>query len=55
MNAAGRHELPTDETELGKLAFLLGYDDPQVLERRALDIFRENRTRFDRIMDAAAK
>ncbi|MBN1851907.1 MAG: hypothetical protein JW829_04255 [Pirellulales bacterium] len=55
MNSAGRHELPTDAKELGKLAFLLGYDDPNELERQALEIFRENRARFNRIIDLAAR
>lgn len=50
MNAAGRHELPTDPLELRKLAFLLGYADPEELERGALALFEETRARFDRIL-----
>ena len=55
MDSSGRHELPEDATELGKLAYLMGYEDPNRLEREALDYFAENRKRFDRIFDAAGK
>ena len=55
MNATGRHDLPTDSEELAKLAFLLGYRDPRQLEEEALAIFRENRTRFDRVFDEHAR
>ena len=55
MNAAGRHELPTDATELGKLAFLLGYADAAALVEEAQSIFQENRRRFERIFDEASR
>jgi len=54
MNAAGRHELPKDPTELKKLAFLLGYESPEALEQEALTVFRENRACFERIFDKNA-
>ncbi|HVT26403.1 MAG TPA: hypothetical protein VHE81_00150 [Lacipirellulaceae bacterium] len=54
MNAAGRHELPENERELAKLAYLLGYSRPQELVAEARRTFEENRARFNRIFDAAA-
>ncbi len=53
MNSAGRHELPENERELAKLAYLLGYASPQSLVAEAEHTFAENRARFDRIFDAA--
>lgn len=50
MDHKGRHELPTEEADLRKLAFLLGYADPWQLEREALETFAENRHRFDRYL-----
>lgn len=52
MDQQGRHELPTDRGELRKLAFLLGYADPDELERQSLEFFAENRRRFDRLFGA---
>ena len=43
MDAAGRHELPDNERELAKLAYLLGYSDPQALVAEAEHTFAENR------------
>jgi len=54
MNAAGRHELPENPRELGKLAYLLDYSNPQTLVAEAERIFAENRRRFNRLFDAAA-
>ncbi|MEX2316213.1 MAG: hypothetical protein WD669_03610 [Pirellulales bacterium] len=54
MDAAGRHELPANERELAKLAYLLGYE-PQKLVAEAQQYFSENRTRFNRIFDAAER
>ena len=51
MNAAGRHELPTDERELGKLAYLMGYPDARTLETKTLETAQATRERFDRIFD----
>jgi glutamate-ammonia-ligase adenylyltransferase len=53
MDAAGRHELPENERELAKLAYLLGYANPQSLVAEAERTFAENRARFNRIFDAA--
>ena len=55
MDSSGRHELPTDEKVLNKLAFLIGYANPKKLEADALEAFQENRIRFNRIFDTAAK
>lgn len=52
MNSAGRHEFPSDRRELAKLAYLLGNTDPERLEREALELFDETRTRFNRLFDA---
>ena len=55
MNAAGRHELPENERELAKLAYLLGYANPKQLVAKAAEMFAENRARFNRIFDAAER
>src|SRR6185295_6943717 len=55
MDAAGRHELPESDRELAKLAYLLGYSRPQELVAEAQRIFAENRSRFNRIFDAAER
>ncbi len=55
MNAADRHDLPADEVELGKLAYLLGYRDAGKLVAETAQVRRENRRRFDRIFAAAAQ
>ncbi len=48
MNAAGRHELPTDDRELARLAFLLGYSDAARLESEAQAMFDRTRGVFER-------
>ncbi|MEM1304518.1 MAG: hypothetical protein AAGG46_06460, partial [Planctomycetota bacterium] len=53
MNTVGRHEVPTDERELGKLAFLLGHTDPSGIRRRAEELFDETRRRFNRLFGEA--
>jgi glutamate-ammonia-ligase adenylyltransferase len=53
MNATGRHELPDNDRDLAKLAYLLGYSKPQALVAEAERMFAENRARFNRIFDAA--
>jgi glutamate-ammonia-ligase adenylyltransferase len=55
MNSAGRHELPDNPKELAKLAYLLSYLDSSELVREAEHMFAENRTRFNRIFDAAER
>jgi glutamate-ammonia-ligase adenylyltransferase len=55
MNTTARHDLPTDEAELNKLAFLLKYES----EKQLLDDCRiyteQNRAAFVRFFDLAAK
>jgi glutamate-ammonia-ligase adenylyltransferase len=55
MDSSGRHELPENERELAKLAYLLGYSNPQSLVAEAERTFVETRARFDRIFDAAER
>jgi glutamate-ammonia-ligase adenylyltransferase len=50
MNTSARHDLPEAPAEMGKLAFLLGYDDAQSLVADCLKYTRENRLRFDAMM-----
>jgi glutamate-ammonia-ligase adenylyltransferase len=47
MNTTALHDLPTDELELKKLAFLLREDDPFVLQQRCRNYRRKNRETFD--------
>jgi [glutamine synthetase] adenylyltransferase / [glutamine synthetase]-adenylyl-L-tyrosine phosphorylase len=54
MDAAGRHELPDNERELAKLAYLLDYSRPQDLVAEAQRTLAENRARFNHLFDAAA-
>jgi glutamate-ammonia-ligase adenylyltransferase len=55
MNAAGRHELPDNSRELAKLAYLLNYPDARDLVAEAENSFAENRSRFNRLFDAAER
>jgi len=55
MDAVGRHELPESESELAKLAYLLGYANPQALVAETEHTFAENRARFNQIFDAAER
>jgi glutamate-ammonia-ligase adenylyltransferase len=55
MAASGRHELPDNDRELAKLAYLLGNSRPDELVAEAEDTFAENRARFERIFDAAER
>lgn len=50
MNAAGRHEFPTEPAELAKLAFLIGHSQPDQLRDRIMQTQAETRARFDRLM-----
>ena len=54
MNTSARHDLPEDEAELKKLAFLLGHKGPDLLEQCRYHT-RENRARFNRLFDEAAR
>jgi predicted secreted protein len=46
MNTAARHDLPRDEHELAKLAYLLGCESAQALLDGCREYTRENRRRF---------
>jgi [glutamine synthetase] adenylyltransferase / [glutamine synthetase]-adenylyl-L-tyrosine phosphorylase len=54
MDATGRHELPENDRELAKLAYLLGDARAEALVSEAENTFAENRARFNRIFDAAS-
>jgi glutamate-ammonia-ligase adenylyltransferase len=50
MNSAGRHELPTDEIDKRRLAYLMRYDDPDRLEAEVVETQRATRATFDRLL-----
>ena len=50
MNTTARHDLPEDEFELEKLAFLLGIGEAKSLEPRCLEYMRGNRERFEQCL-----
>lgn len=54
MNTTARHDLPGDELELARLAYLLGFSGPAELVEQSQHYTRENRRRFERLFDAAA-
>ncbi len=54
MNTAARHDLPSDETELGKLAYLLNYPSVAALLDECDRFTQENRQRCQRLFDQAA-
>jgi glutamate-ammonia-ligase adenylyltransferase len=45
-----RHDLPSDPTQLGQLALLLGHSNPQRLREQSLDTLNENRAIFNRLL-----
>lgn len=53
MDAAGRHEFPSDPLELAKLAFLLGYPDTEKLSQEVGEMFCHVRATFIRIFESA--
>jgi glutamate-ammonia-ligase adenylyltransferase len=55
MDSSGRHEFPTDEKELAKLAFLAGYDSNDRLSQEVAETFRQVRAIFLRVFDVAAR
>lgn len=55
MNASGRHEFPNDPLELGKIAFLLGYENIDALSAEVKETFREVRNIFERVFAAAER
>ena len=54
MNTAARHDLPSDETELGKLAYLLDYPSIAALQHECDHFMQENRRRCQRLFEQAA-
>ena len=48
MNTTARHDLPDDQRELAKLAYLLGYDSGRALQAECLEFTRRNRELFNR-------
>lgn len=54
MNTTARHDLPTDETELGKLAYLLDYPSVAALQHECDHFMQENRQRCQRLFEQAA-
>ena len=53
MNTTARHDLPTQQGQLEKLAFLLRYEDPQRLVQDVSAARRSNRELFERIFNRA--
>ncbi len=54
MNTAARHDLPTDEMELEKLAFLIGRENSTQLVSDCRQIRQQNRDCFHRLFDGAS-
>jgi glutamate-ammonia-ligase adenylyltransferase len=52
MNTTARHELPEDERELAKLAYLLDFADASKLRADCLERMRLTRERFNKIFDS---
>jgi glutamate-ammonia-ligase adenylyltransferase len=55
MNTTARHDVPTEHPELEKLAFLLRRDSVEALLQEATHYTEENRRRFERLFDEAAR
>jgi glutamate-ammonia-ligase adenylyltransferase len=53
MNTTARHDLPEDQRELAKLAYLLGYDSDRALLSDCSEFTRGNRERFESIFAAS--
>ena len=53
MNTTARHDLPDDEHEVDKLAYLLGYESARALLDDCREYTRENRKRFQRVFSDA--
>jgi glutamate-ammonia-ligase adenylyltransferase len=51
MNATARHDIPEDDQELRKLAYLFQYPSADELRQDAEHFTRENRRRFEQIFD----
>jgi glutamate-ammonia-ligase adenylyltransferase len=55
MNTTARHDVPSEHPELEKLAFLLRRDSVEALLQEATHYTEENRRRFERLFDEAAR
>ena len=55
MNTTARHDMPEDERELSKLAYLLQYAGPEPLVADARKFMTENRRRFEQVFDRALR
>jgi len=55
MDSSGRHEFPEEPKDQAKLAFLLGYSDGQRLVSEVAQMFRDVRSTFLRIFEAAER
>ncbi len=53
MNTTARHDLPDDPRELGKLAYLLGYESGDDLSAKCRQFTQENRRRVQRLFETA--
>ncbi len=54
MNTIARHDLPTEQTELVKLAYLLREPDSVSISNKYQYYTRENRNRFERLFDVVS-
>jgi len=54
MNTAARHDLPSEDLELAKLAFLIGWENAQQLVADCRRHRQSNRDCFHRLFDAAS-
>ena len=55
MNTTARHDLPENESDLAKLAYLLSQTDPQTLLEDCHRYRAQNRERFNRLFDLATQ
>jgi glutamate-ammonia-ligase adenylyltransferase len=55
MNTTARHDLPTDEAEVKKLAFLLKYGSADQLLEDCTHYTQQNRVTFEEVFDQAAQ
>jgi glutamate-ammonia-ligase adenylyltransferase len=55
MNTTARHDLPTDEMDLKKLAWLLGYPSGSALAEETAGMTRAIRERFNRLFEGAER
>lgn len=54
MNTAARHDLPEDPRDLARLAYLLQYTSPEMLQAECQQITSQVRDRFDRLFQAVS-